>query len=50
KIIDCSASSHFTPDRHSLTNYIEISPEPITAANGQQFSAVGKGDMQTYFP
>ncbi|KAJ3713779.1 hypothetical protein C8R42DRAFT_558675, partial [Lentinula raphanica] len=45
KIIDSGASSHFTPDRKALVRYVEIEPEPICAADGRTFTAVGKGDM-----
>ena len=49
-IIDCGASSHFTPDRDNLTNYQELSDIPIRAADGRTFSALGRGDMKISFP
>ena len=49
-IIDCGASSHFTPDRNSLTNYQELTALPIRAADGRTFPALGCGDMQIHFP
>jgi len=49
-IIDCGASNHFTPDRHKLLNYTEIQPEPIRAADGRMFSALGKGDLKINLP
>jgi hypothetical protein len=33
-ILDCSASSHFTPERSKLLNYRKISPESIRSADG----------------
>ena len=49
-IIDCGASSHFTPDRNSLSNYQELTALPIRAADGHTFPALGRGDMQIHFP
>jgi len=49
-IIDCGASSHFTPDRNSLTNYQELTALPIRAADGRTFPTLGRGDMQIHFP
>jgi hypothetical protein len=45
-ILDCSASSHFTPEHSKLLNYREISPEPICSADGHTFNATGKGDLK----
>jgi hypothetical protein len=44
-IIDCGASSHFSPDRSKFVNYSEIDPELIQAADGHTFSTTGKGDI-----
>ena len=49
-IIDCGASSHFSPDKSKFINYCEIDPEPIRAADGHTFSAMGKGDIQIRLP
>ena len=49
-IIDCGASSHFTPDRNSLSNYQDLTALPIRAADGRTFPALGRGDMQINFP
>jgi hypothetical protein len=50
RILDCSASSHFTPERSKLLNYREISPEPICSADGHTFSATRKGDLKLELP
>jgi hypothetical protein len=50
-ILDSGASRHFSPDRPKFLNYQElINPEPIRAADGRTFSALGKGDLQVYLP
>jgi len=49
-IIDCGASSHFSPDRSKFLDYEEIDPEPIKAADGCAFSAIGKGDIRVMLP
>ncbi|RDB27836.1 Retrovirus-related Pol polyprotein from transposon TNT 1-94 [Hypsizygus marmoreus] len=49
-IIDCGASSHFSPSHEKFLNYQEISPEPIRAADGRTFSAIGKGDLRVQLP
>jgi hypothetical protein len=50
-ILDSGASHHFSPDHPQFQNYKElVSPEPIRAADGQTFSAVGKGDIQIELP
>jgi hypothetical protein len=49
-ILDCGASSHFTPECSKLLNYREISPEPIRSADGHTFSATGKGDLKLELP
>ncbi|KAJ3998394.1 hypothetical protein F5050DRAFT_1549907, partial [Lentinula boryana] len=40
----------FTPDRDAMTDFQEIEPEPIRAADGRSFTATGKGDMVISFP
>jgi len=46
-ILDSGASHHFSPDHLKFLNYQElINPEPIRAADGRTFSALGKGDIQ----
>jgi hypothetical protein len=49
-ILDSGASRHFSPDHLKLTNYKEISPEPIRATDGHTFSALGKGDLKLKLP
>jgi hypothetical protein len=50
-ILDSGASCHFSPDCPQFRNYEEhLSPEPIRAADGQTFSAVGKGNIQIELP
>ena len=49
-IINCGASSYFFPDQLKFLNYEDINPEPIKAANGCTFSAIGKGDVCVTFP
>ncbi|KAH6892831.1 hypothetical protein BKA70DRAFT_1119074, partial [Coprinopsis sp. MPI-PUGE-AT-0042] len=45
-IVDCGASSHFTPLKDELINYQSIKPEPIRAADGRVFYAEGRGDLK----
>jgi gag-polypeptide of LTR copia-type/GAG-pre-integrase domain len=50
-ILDSGASRHFSPDRSKFLNYQElVNPEPIRAADGRTFSALGKGDIQVELP
>jgi hypothetical protein len=50
-IIDSGASRHFSPDRSKFLNYKEFnSHEPIRAADGRTFHALGKGDIQIMLP
>ena len=50
-IIDSGASRHFSPERSKFLNYEEfINSEPIPAADGRTFSALGKGDLKVYLP
>jgi len=49
-IIDCSASSHFTPDRDKLVDYQELTAIPIRAADGRTFAVHGRGMMKIYLP
>ena len=49
-ILNCGASSHFTPEHSKLLNYREITPEPICSADGHTFSATGKGDLKLELP
>ena len=50
-IIDSGASRHFSPDRSKFLNYKEFSNhEPIRAADGRTFHALGKGDIQIILP
>ena len=50
-IIDSGASRHFSPDRSKFLNYKEFSNhEPIRAADGRTFYALGKGNIQIILP
>ena len=49
-ILDSGASRHFSPDHLRFLNYQEIKPEPIRAADGRTFSALGKGDLKIELP
>ena len=50
-IIDSGASRHFSPDRSKFLNYEEfVNQEPIRAADGRTFHALGKGDIQIHLP
>ena len=49
-IIDCGASSHFTPDRDKLFDYEKLSTLPIRAADGRTFAAHGHGKMKILLP
>ena len=50
-IIDSGASSHFSPECSKFLNYEEFSnSEPIRAADGHTFSALGKGDLKIFLP
>ena len=49
-IIDCGASSHFTPDRDKLIDYQELTSLPIRAADGRTFSAHGRSNMKILLP
>lgn len=50
-IIDSGASRHFSPDRSKFLNYKEfVNHEPIRAADGRTFHALGKGDIQIGLP
>jgi len=44
-IVDCGASSHFSPDKLKFINFEAISPEPICATDGHTFLAIGCGDI-----
>jgi hypothetical protein len=50
-IIDSGASRHFSPERSKFLNYEEfVNSEPIRAADGRTFSALGKGDLKIQLP
>ena len=50
-ILDTGASHHFSPNCSKFLNYEELTnPEPIRAADGQTFSALGKGDLPMELP
>ena len=45
-IIDSGATGHFSPHKSRFLNYRDITPEPIRAADGHTFSALGKGNLK----
>ncbi|KAF8186555.1 hypothetical protein K438DRAFT_1596392, partial [Mycena galopus ATCC 62051] len=45
-LVDAGATRHFSPDRDSFINFVEIPPIPIRAADGRTFSATGRGDLK----
>src|SRR5258708_3787718 len=49
-IVNCGASSHFSPDKFKFINFKAITPESICAANGHIFSAIGRGDLIVTLP
>ena len=49
-IVNCGASSHFSPDKIKFVNFEVIPPEPIRAADGHTFSATGRGDLVVTLP
>ncbi|KAG6881228.1 hypothetical protein C0995_002545, partial [Termitomyces sp. Mi166 len=49
-IIDCGASSHFSPSHKKFLNYQEINPEPVRAADGCTFSTLGRGNLCICLP
>jgi len=49
-LYDSGASRHMSGHRHRFTNFVEIQPRPITAADKRAFNAVGKGDMLIDLP
>ncbi len=49
-IVNCGASSHFSPDKFNFINFKTIAPEPICAADGYTFSAIGCGNLIVTLP
>jgi len=49
-LYDSGASRHMSGHHHRFTNFIEIEPKPITAANKRAFHAIRKGDMLIDIP
>ena len=49
-IIDCGTTQHFTPNCANLTNFTEIPPKPIKAANGHTLQATRCGDLKILLP
>jgi len=49
-IVDCGASSHFSPDKSKFINFEAILPEPIHAADGHTFSAIRCGGLIVTLP
>ncbi|KAL1937681.1 hypothetical protein VTO73DRAFT_12956 [Trametes versicolor] len=50
-VFDSGASVHISPYRERFTSYRELlPPRPITAANGDEFLAIGQGDVEICVP
>jgi hypothetical protein len=49
-IFDSGASAHFCHDQTKFCNYRKIKTEPIMAADGRTFDAIGKGDILVELP
>lgn len=45
EVYDSGCTSHITPYRDAIDNFVETSPRPFRAANKQSFRAVGRGEM-----
>nr|GAT43935.1 polyprotein [Mycena chlorophos] len=50
ELYDSGASSHITPYRHRMLNYVSIPPRSITAADNGSFLAIGQGDLHVEIP
>jgi len=50
EIYDSSCSKHLTPYRNALEHFVEIPPKSFQAANKQNLSAVGMGEMTIDVP
>ena len=50
EVYDSGCTSHISPYRNDLENFIEIPPKSFRAANKQDFQAVGKGEMVVDIP
>ncbi|KIY47104.1 hypothetical protein FISHEDRAFT_75017 [Fistulina hepatica ATCC 64428] len=50
EIVDTGATSHFTPDRHCLHDFVEMELMSINATSGCPFNATGKGWMMSDLP
>jgi len=50
EIYDSGCSKHLTPYRDALENFIEIPPKSFRAANKQNMTAVGMGEMTINVP
>ena len=49
-IVNCSASSQFSTNKPKFINFEAMTPEPIHAADGHTFSAIGYGDLVVTLP
>ncbi|KAJ6590264.1 hypothetical protein B0H10DRAFT_2233687 [Mycena sp. CBHHK59/15] len=49
-LVDAGTMHHFSSDRNSFVNYVEIPPVPIQAAGGRTFSAIGCRDLRALLP
>jgi len=49
-VYDLAASTHMSPDRHRFTEFREIPPRSITAADKVIFNATGTGTMRIATP
>ena len=49
-LIDSGCTRHISPYREDFTSFREIPPKSFRAANKQQFSAVGTGELTIHLP
>ena len=49
-LYDSSASCHMSDHHHRFSNFVEIKPKPIMAANKRAFHAIRKGNMLINIP
>src|ERR1700691_1766003 len=50
ELYDSGVSHHMSPYRYNFINFIRIKGQTITAADGQEFMAMGLGNMHVELP
>ncbi|PBK64764.1 hypothetical protein ARMSODRAFT_871061, partial [Armillaria solidipes] len=50
ELYDSGCSQHLSPYRNEFQTYQEIPPKRFTAANNQDFTAVGQGEIWVDVP